>query len=79
MAFPVFCFLQKNMMEILHMTEVVNIFLFINQNLLFIVVYREVGQHVVIFRHNFHLALSVKKRDIIKQTTSENMSLLFLG
>lgn len=61
------------------MTEVVNIFLLIHQCLLFIVVYREVGQRVVIFRHNFQVILSVKKRDIIKQTISETLSLWLLG
>lgn len=67
------------MMEILHLTEVACILLLIHQYLLFIVVFRKVGQYVVIFGHSFQVALSVKKGDLTKQTTPETISLWLLG
>lgn len=61
------------------MTETAPILLLLfHQYLLFIIVFTKLGQHVVIFGHNFKVALNVKKRGIIKQTTSETMSLWFL-
>lgn len=54
------------------------LFLLFHQYLLFIIVFTKLGQLIVIFGHDFKVALNVKKRGIIKQTTSETMSLWFL-
>lgn len=52
--------------------------LLFHQYSLFIIVFTKLGQHVAVFGDNFKVALNIKKRNIIKQTTFETMSFWFL-